>query len=188
MMHEYTWYVPISELDDYDKMRWRLQDTIIPLYYLPTNGLVDGLNISNPFVENAKIGTAQIYYHKEEVAIVFNIDDSTDMGNIAIELTDEIIDNNLSKNQLYITITMYADNLCAVLQNRVQVLGTLQEDYYSAYFTGNTIRKYAYMKEDYWKRNYTEKELKETTTEENDTDGRSKKNKRGFLFKRSRNK
>ena len=125
-------------------MKFRLQDTKIPLYFLPRTELVDSINVTDPFVDNAKIGYTTVNFVDGNINHVFYIDDKSDMGNLAIELTDQIIDNGLAKEQLYVVPTYYATELNAVLQLKLGILGSVQEDYYSAYFTGKTIRKYGY--------------------------------------------
>lgn len=158
-MQSYTWYIPFDEREEYTKMKFRLQDTKIPLYFLPRTELVDSINVTDPFVDNAKIGYTTVNFVDGNINHVFYIDDKSDMGNLAIELTDQIIDNGLAKEQLYVVPTYYATELNAVLQLKLGILGSVQEDYYSAYFTGKTIRKYGYNKPNYWKQNYTLEEL-----------------------------
>lgn len=158
-MQAYTWLIPLDEREEYEKMKFRLNNVKIPLFFLPRTELVDSINITDPFVENAKIGYTTIKFNDDNVMHEFYLDDNSDMGNLAIELTDKIINSDLVKEQLYIVPTYYADDLNAVLQLKLGVLGTVQEDYYSAYFTGKTIRQYGYNKSDYWKHNYTPDEL-----------------------------
>ena len=158
-MQSYTWYVPADEIDEYTKMKDRLKDVRIPLYFLPRTELIDSINISNVFIDNAKIGYTTIIYEDHKVKHKFCIDDNTDMGNLAIELVDAIIKENLTENQLYVVTTYYDKRLDAVLSPKLGILGTIQEDYFSAYFTGHTIRKYGYRKEDYWKNNFYQEEL-----------------------------
>lgn len=158
-MQSYTWYVPRNELDEFYKMRFRLDGQKVPLYFLPTTELVDSINVSDPFTKNSLIGYTTVNYVDDHINHVFYIDDNTDIGNMAIELTDQIIDNNLTKDQLYIVTTIYATELRALLSLKLGILGPVQEDYFSAYFTGKTIRSYGYRKKDYWKQNYTEEEL-----------------------------
>lgn len=153
-IHDYLWRIPEDEVEEYDKMAFRLLNKDIPLYFLPTTELVDSINVTDVFVKNALIGTTKVYYEEDSITHHMQISDKTDMGNIAIELIDTLLDNDLFYQQLYIVPTLYAAELNAVLQIKLGILGALQEDYYSAYFTGKSIRPYAYMKEDYWKRNY----------------------------------
>lgn len=160
-MHDYLWKIPEDEMEEYDKMAFRLLDREIPLYFLPTTELVDSINISNVFVQNALIGTTQVIYEDDGISHLMKISDQTDMGNIAIEMVDTLLDNDLFYQQLYIVPTLYAADLNAVLQVKLGILGELQEDYYSAYFTGKSLRPYAYMREDYWKRNYITNEEEE---------------------------
>ena len=160
-MHDYLWKIPEDEMEEYDKMAFRLLNREIPLYFLPTTELVDSINISNIFVQNALIGTTQVIYEEDSISHLMKISDQTDMGNIAIELIDTLLDNDLLYQQLYVVPTLYATNLNAVLQIKLGILGELQEDYFSAYFTGRSIRQYAYRREDYWKRNYIVNEYEE---------------------------
>lgn len=160
-MQSYTWYIPTDEIDEYSKMRFRLIDLQIPLYFLPRTELVDSINVSDPFTQNTKIGYTTINYTDLGINHVFYIDDTSDMGNLAIELVDEIIKHKLSKEQLYIVTTFYAREMNALLSLKMGILGPVQEDYFSAYFTGHTIRNYGYKKSGYWKNNYDNNELDE---------------------------
>lgn len=157
-MQAYTWYIPDDEIEEYYKMQFRLENIKIPLYFLPRTELVDSINITDPFKKSTKIGYTTVNFIGPKVNHVFYINDNTDMGNMAIELTDQIIDSNLTKEQLYIVPTFYAVELRALLSLKMGVLGPVQEDYFSAYFTGKTIRPYGYMKKDYSKNTYTDDE------------------------------
>ena len=110
-MHDYLWKIPEDEMEEYDKMAFRLLNREIPLYFLPTTELVDSINISNVFVQNALIGTTQVIYEEDSISHLMKISDQTDMGNIAIELIDTLLDNDLLYQQLYVVPTLYATNL-----------------------------------------------------------------------------
>ena len=95
-MQAYTWYIPDDEIEEYYKMQFRLENIKIPLYFLPRTELVDSINITDPFKKSTKIGYTTVNFIGPKVNHVFYINDNTDMGNMAIELTDQIIDSNLT--------------------------------------------------------------------------------------------
>lgn len=128
------------------EVRQKLEGVDFPLYFMVTNGKEDSVNISEPFVDNLKIGTVKLDY--ESMQFIANIDPETPAGNIAIEITTDLKNNdgkdgvNFSKQ---VGVIFYnVEDQPALFQLLIGLggLGTLQEDMYSVYFTGKTIRKY----------------------------------------------
>ena len=126
------------------EVREKLEGVEFPLYFMVTNGKVDSVNISKPFVDNLKIGTVKLDY--ETMQFIANIDPETPAGGIAIEVASDLQkhdgDEGISfKKQ---TGIMFYNTKIPVFQLLVGLgdLGTLQEDMFSVYFTGKTIRKY----------------------------------------------
>lgn len=138
-----TWYVPLDELSEYDKMRFRTIDKKIPLYFLPRTELVDSINVTNPFVKNAQIGYTVIKQDGDLIYHDFCIDETSAMGQLALKMMKDIDDHGLTNTQFYINTTLYAEKLMAILSIKVGILGEVQEDYFSIYFTGKSIRDYS---------------------------------------------
>lgn len=126
------------------EVRKKLEGLEFPLYFMVTNGKVDSVNISKPFVDNLKIGKVKLDY--EAMQFIVDIDPETAAGNIAIELTSDLQkhdgeDGVSFKKQVGV---MFYNVEIPVFQLLVGLgdLGCLQEDMFSVYFTGKTIRKY----------------------------------------------
>lgn len=134
----------------------------IPIFLQITNGLVGGFEVTDWKRDEINVGF--VYLQKQEDGnFVQNVylKDDTDAGNIAIEIMDTILDNKLD-NQIdikYILDKTGKDPVMGILILAIAEYGALQEDLYSVYFTGHSIRKYGYMKKDYYKRNFTDEEL-----------------------------
>lgn len=126
------------------EVRKKLEGVEFPLYFMVTNGKVDSVNISKPFVDNLKIGKAKLDY--ETMQIVADIDPETAAGNIAIELVSDIQKHDGEEDVSFkkqVGVMFYNIEI-PVFQLLVGLgaLGCLQEDMFSVYFTGKTIRKY----------------------------------------------
>lgn len=158
-----TYWIPTRKDDEesFAQYKDRLSGRI-PLYFRVTNGLVGGFEVTDWFKETIHIGFLYLQRNEEGVLMqnLYLFDDK-DSGNMAIELMDTLMDQQLF-DQIDIKYCIDKDGkeeTTAILILMIGEYGTLQEDLYSAYFTGHTIRPYGYMKEDYYRRNYTEQEL-----------------------------
>lgn len=134
----------------------------IPLFLQITNGLVGGFEVTDWKKDEINVGF--VYLQKQEDGNFMQnvyLRDNTDAGNIAIEVLDTLLDQNLV-NQIdikYVFDETGNDPVMAILVLAIGEYGMLQEDLYSVYFTGHSIRKYGYMREDYYERNFTDEEL-----------------------------
>ena len=164
-MQSYWLLTKKEDEDSFNKYLDRLNGKI-PLYLQVTNGLVGGFEVSDPFKDTIHVGFLYLQRGDDDELIqnIYIFDDK-DAGNMAIELMDTLYEQNLT-NQIDVKYCIDEDPIKAVLVLAIGEYGLLQEDLYSAYFTNHTIRKYAYMKEDYYKRNFTEKELNGSRTVE----------------------
>lgn len=126
------------------EVREKLEGAEFPLYFMVTNGKVDGVNISKPFVDNLKIGKVKLDY--ESMQFIADIDSETAAGNIAIEITSDLQKHDGKEGVSFkkqVGVIFYNTEI-PVFQLLVGLgdLGTLQEDMFSVYFTGKTIREY----------------------------------------------
>lgn len=126
------------------KVRKKLEGIEFPLYFMVTNGKVDSVNISKPFVDNLKIGKVKLDY--EAMQFIVNIDPETAAGSIAIEITSDLQKHDGEEGVSFkkqVGVIFYNAEI-PVFQLLVGLgdLGCLQEDMFSVYFTGKTIRKY----------------------------------------------
>lgn len=157
-----------------DKLKGR-----IPIYLQVTNGLVGGFEVTDWKKEEINVGFVYIQ-QQEDGNYIQNvyIKDNTDAGNIAIEILDSLLDNNIELEKQvdikYVFDKSGKDPVMGILVLVIGEYGTLQEDLYSVYFTGHSIRKYGYMKEDYYKRNFSNNDIQENS---NDCDSLEETNK-----------
>ena len=147
-----TYWVPIRANDKelFEKYKDKLKGRI-PLYLQVTNGLVGGFYVTDWFKESIHVGF--LYIQNEDDRILQNIYlfDNNDAGNMAIELMDTIFEQNLMKqiDVKYCIDTKGDEKTKAILILEIGEYGMLQEDLYAAYFTGKSIRKYGYSKDEY---------------------------------------
>lgn len=132
----------------------------IPLYFAIVTDMVDSIYITDYKSDNLHIGEVVVDY-ENNIYHVFVCDNSP-LGNMAIELLDQMIEQDLLEKQLRLQFVTYDEEdgtFFGILTLRLGILGALQEDFYAAYFLGSTIRPYGYDREEYYKKNYTEEEL-----------------------------
>lgn len=132
-----------------DKLKGR-----IPLYLQVVNGLVGGFEVTDWFNDNICVG--YLYLQNNSGSIIQNmcIYDNKDAGNIAIELLDSLdgLSPEEQAKQLDVRYCLDTDGdepTKAILVIKIGDYGMLQEDLYSVYFTGKSIRQYGYMRDDY---------------------------------------
>ena len=113
----------------------------LQLYLEVTNGLVDGFTFSE-LRDTMIIGNVEI--NLDNFNQIISIDNTTDAGKIAISLLDELKEKDLFTDQTYISYNLHPNNdsMCGILRIKIGVLGKLQEDLYSVYFTGKSMRDY----------------------------------------------
>ena len=147
-----TYWVPIRSNDRelFEKYKDKLKGRI-PVYLQVTNGLVGGFYVTDWFKENIHVGFLYIQAEDDNILQNIYLYDNTDAANIAIELMDDIFEKDLMKqiDVKYCIDTQGDEPTKAILILEIGEYGILQEDLYSAYFTGYTIRKYGYSKEEY---------------------------------------
>lgn len=126
------------------EVKEKLEGLDFPLYFMVTNGKNDSVNISEPFVDNLKVGTVKLDY--ETMQFVASIDPETPAGNIAIEIASDLQkhdgEDGISFKKQVGIIFYNADTPTFQLLIGLGDLGTLQEDMFSVYFTGKSIRTY----------------------------------------------
>lgn len=126
------------------EVREKLEGLEFPLYFMVTNGKADSVNITDPFVDNLKIGTTKLDY--DTMQFIATIDPETPAGNIAIEIASDLqthdgeegISFKKQVGVIFYNVEVPTFQLLIGLGD----LGTLQEDMFSVYFTGKTIRTY----------------------------------------------
>lgn len=170
MMITYT--IPLNETEINDINEFEAKEKLLegnfPLLFRLTNDLVDNIYITDIESNNLCIGQVEIDY--ENKMYLITVEGNLPLGNMAIELLDLMTEKDLLQKQTWMQFIIGDDDIpsLAYITLKVSILGELQEDFYSAYFLGHTIRPYAYDKEDYYKRNFTEDELSgENTTNSN---------------------
>lgn len=133
-----------------DKLKGR-----IPLYLQVVNGLIGGFEVTDWFNDNICIGYLYLQ-NNSDGSIIQNmyIYDNKDAGNIAIELLDSLNELSLEEQSKQLDVRYCLDMdgnepTKAILVIKIGEYGMLQEDLYSVYFTGKSIRQYGYMKDDY---------------------------------------
>lgn len=153
--------IPMNETDIQElKGAKMLLKGKIPLYFALVTDMIDNIYITDYKSDNLHIGEIVID-HKNNAYNIFIFDDLP-LANMAIELLDQMIEQNLVEKQSRLQFGVYDDedeSSFGILTLKVGVLGEFQEDFYAAYFLGSTIRPYGYDREDYYTNNYTEEEL-----------------------------
>lgn len=135
-MNSYVVEIPQDEIGAYIERKRRLENERLNLYFVPRTQLVDSINISNETNDNIKIGYAYVSYIEEIPYWVVDIDENTSLGPIAIELMDSLISEDLINKQTYVDLDYDTKEPSAILRITVGRLGSLQEEFYSVYFTG----------------------------------------------------
>lgn len=146
----------------------------LPLYFTLITDMIDNIYITDYKNNNLHIGEIVVDY-ENNVYNIFIYEDSP-LGNMAIELLDQMIDQNLVMRQVRVQFGVYDEedlSSFGLLTLRVGMLGELQEDFYAAYFLGSTMRPYGYDKEDYYKRNFSEDELEEAKNDQEPISGKT---------------